>query len=204
MLCLVNCNRWLGLSLCGLFLSSATLAGEVQLSWSPSGDSSGYKVYRGTSSGGYSSVLDVGNTTTSTVNNLTDCMMWYFATSAYNTAGESGLSAEVSSWPRPAAVSASPDELAMGAQANIVIAGTNFRDGDTISFSKPGIVLESISIDSCFALTLNVSVTSEAPIGPVDVLITHPSGVAGTTLGLFAVTAPAAGTPLPPSGLIVH
>ena len=66
---------WLRLSLCGIFLSGAALAGEVQLSWSPSGDSNGYKVYRGTSSGGYSAVLDVGNNTTSTVGDLADCMM---------------------------------------------------------------------------------------------------------------------------------
>lgn len=204
MLRLVHCMRRPGLTLCALVLSSATLAGEVQLSWNPSSDSSGYKVYRGTSSGGYSSVVDVGNTTTSAINDLADCMTWYFATSAYNAAGESALSAEVSSWPRPGAVSANPDELEMGSQATIVIAGTNFRDGDTISFSQPGIVLESINVDSCFALTLNVSVTSEAPIGPVDVLITHPSGVAATALGLFAVTSPAAGIPIPPTGLVVH
>jgi len=45
-------------------------------------------VYRGTASGGYTIILDVGNLTTFTVPNLLDGTSYYFAVRAYDAAGD--------------------------------------------------------------------------------------------------------------------
>lgn len=76
--------------------------GSAILSWnaSPDTDLAGYKVYVGTQSGGYTftgSPFTVGNVTGYTLNNLPKGQTYYFALSAYDTAGnESILSAEAS------------------------------------------------------------------------------------------------------------
>ena len=66
-------------------------------------DLAGYKVYSGTSSRQYSSVLDVGDVTQHQLTNLTQGTTYYFALTAYNSAGlESDFSAEISYTPAPA------------------------------------------------------------------------------------------------------
>ena len=68
-------------------------AGEANLSWippttnedgTPLTDLAGYKVYYGTNSHNYSQSIDVGNTTTYTVTNLTEGFTYYFAVTAYD------------------------------------------------------------------------------------------------------------------------
>ena len=76
--------------------SSGTTA---TVSWNPSTSTNlaGYKVHVGTSSGVYSSVVDVGNVTAYAVTNLGVGTTYYFAVTAYNTSGvESSFSNEVS------------------------------------------------------------------------------------------------------------
>ena len=76
--------------------SSATTA---TLSWNPSTSTNlaGYKVYRGTSSGTYSSSVDVGNVTSYAITNLGVGTTYYFAVTAHNISGvESSFSNEVS------------------------------------------------------------------------------------------------------------
>jgi fibronectin type 3 domain-containing protein len=74
---------------------SATTA---TLAWSPVNDPTldGYKVYVGTASGLYTRTIPVGNLTSYTVDSLTTGTTYYFAVTAYNTAGESSPSNEVS------------------------------------------------------------------------------------------------------------
>ena len=82
------------------------VAGTITLAWdapttntdgTPLTDLAGYKIYYGPTSGSYTNTLDVGNVTTSVVNNLTDGLTYYFTVSAYNSAGvESSFSNEVS------------------------------------------------------------------------------------------------------------
>lgn len=84
----------------------AAYAGQAILSWDPPTtnadgttltDLAGYKIYYGTSTGNYSTVITVGNVTTYTVTGLTDNITYYFATTAYDTSGnESSFSNEVS------------------------------------------------------------------------------------------------------------
>lgn len=80
-------------------------AGEAILSWTPPTtnadgttltDLTGYKVYYGTSTGTYNSILDVGNASTTSVINLTEKVTYYFTVTAYNSVGnESSYSNEV-------------------------------------------------------------------------------------------------------------
>ena len=57
---------------------------------------SGYKVYVGEVPSQYTRTINVGNVTSSTVNSLTVGRMYYFAVTAYNSAGEGPRSNEVS------------------------------------------------------------------------------------------------------------
>ncbi|MGD0815501.1 MAG: fibronectin type III domain-containing protein, partial [Verrucomicrobiota bacterium] len=80
---------------------------SVTLAWtgSPSPAVSGYLIHYGTASGQYSSSVDVGNVTTSTVQGLTGGTPYFFAISCYDTNGlESPLSNEISDVPGPSTV----------------------------------------------------------------------------------------------------
>src|SRR5688572_23154476 len=59
------------------------------LVWDPNAetDLAGYKVYSGTASRQYSSVVDVGKATQYTLPNLAQGTTYFFALTAYNTAG---------------------------------------------------------------------------------------------------------------------
>jgi hypothetical protein len=97
-------NYWIKVAAL-LILSSTALAGEADLSWnapvlnedgSALTDLAGYKVYWGPTSGIYPSSVDVADVTAHTVADLTEGG-WFFAVTAYDTAGnESGESNEVS------------------------------------------------------------------------------------------------------------
>ncbi|HXF93269.1 MAG TPA: fibronectin type III domain-containing protein [Nitrospiraceae bacterium] len=71
------------------------------LAWDPVNDPTvqGYNVYYGTSSRRYQTYANAGLNTTYTVANLQPGTTYYFAVTAYNSAGESGYSDEVSATP---------------------------------------------------------------------------------------------------------
>ena len=78
-----------------LFAVSNCVAANVQLAWNANTESNlaGYKIYYGTSSANLNSSVNAGNVTTYTVTGLTLGTTYYFAATAYNTAGsESGFS----------------------------------------------------------------------------------------------------------------
>jgi len=80
-------------------LTANAFSAQVTLAWDPNTDSEtpGYKLYYGEASGSYSQVIDVGDTTSYTVTNLTNGNTYYFTTTAYDAAGnESEHSNEVS------------------------------------------------------------------------------------------------------------
>ncbi len=81
-----------------ILLPVAASAQAVSLAWDPNTetDLAGYKVYYGTASHSYTTVIDVHNVTTYSVTGL-GAGTWYFAVTAYNTTGaESTFSNEVS------------------------------------------------------------------------------------------------------------
>jgi len=69
----------------------SNLSSSVTLTWPASTSPSmvGYKVYYGTASGVYSSVLNVGKVTTATVSNLTAGQRYYFLVDTYSALGAS-------------------------------------------------------------------------------------------------------------------
>jgi Fibronectin type III domain len=73
-------------------------AGTVTLAWDAVTDPSldGYKVYVGTQSGVYERTISAGSVTSYTVAGLTTRTTYYFAVTAYNSAGESSPSNEIS------------------------------------------------------------------------------------------------------------
>jgi hypothetical protein len=87
-----------------ILMAFAGLAAEsVSLQWDANRepDVGGYKVYYGTNSRVYFASVDVGNTTTTTIGNLTPGVTYYFAATAYNTSRlESDCSNEVSYCPQ--------------------------------------------------------------------------------------------------------
>lgn len=97
-----------------LLFTTLAQAGQVSLAWdpSPSPDVGGYKVVYGLASGTYTSTVDVGKQTSTTVANLDDSKTYYFAARAYNTARtvESANSNEVS---KPASTTLPPPSTAL-------------------------------------------------------------------------------------------
>nr|WP_273386992.1 fibronectin type III domain-containing protein [Cohnella zeiphila] len=77
--------------------------GTVTLKWQSSLNATGYKVKVGTSSGSYGTTVDVGHSLSRTITGLTNGSTYYFAVTAYNAAGESGLSNETSATLSPPA-----------------------------------------------------------------------------------------------------
>jgi len=73
--------------------------GEITLSWIQVIEATGYNVKYGTSSGNYSTTIDVGDVTNHTVSGLTNETPYYFAVSAYNALGESDNSNEKQATP---------------------------------------------------------------------------------------------------------
>ncbi|QTL97151.1 hypothetical protein GM661_03750 [Iocasia frigidifontis] len=73
--------------------------GNVTLDWSSVSDANGYEVKYGTSSGSYSQQIDVENTTSYTVSGLTNGTTYYFVVTAYNSAGSSDNSNQLSATP---------------------------------------------------------------------------------------------------------
>ena len=81
-----------------VLLPAAAMAASVTLRWQANQepDISGYNVYYGTSSRNYGAPIPVGNTTSHTVDNLTEGTTYYFAITATDTSNnESGYSSEV-------------------------------------------------------------------------------------------------------------
>lgn len=68
------------------------LAATISLLWNPNPETNiaGYKLYVGTASGAYTSVINVSNVTAYTVTNLPASGRFYFAVTAYNTLGQEG------------------------------------------------------------------------------------------------------------------
>src|SRR4051812_39391725 len=97
-------SRWIfihAILMCASVLSAwipvAARAAQATLSWSyTASGAAGFVLYCGTSSGSYSTRVDVGNTTTYTISGLIAGTTYYCATTAYDAAKrESAYSAEL-------------------------------------------------------------------------------------------------------------
>jgi hypothetical protein len=85
-----------------VLLGQPAWAANVTLAWDPNTQTGviGYRIYWGTSSGTYTSSVDVGNVTTYTVMGLNSGTTYYFVATCYTgTGAESGYSNQVSTAP---------------------------------------------------------------------------------------------------------
>ena len=164
----------------------------MTLAWDPNlePDIAGYIVSYGTSSGSYSTSVDVGKVTTKSFS-LSPGFRYYFAAQAYNTSGlRSGYSTEVSAnvvTNAPSIVSLSPAVGNVGTP--VIISGANF--GATQSASVVRFNGTVATPTSWSAGTIVAQVPSGATTGPVVVTVNN----AASNGVPFTVSAP--GLPAP-------
>ncbi|MCG8604940.1 fibronectin type III domain-containing protein [bacterium] len=107
------------MSLALLVLCVPSYADSANASWDANSepDLAGYKVHYGTEPSTYTTTLDIGNSTTVTIDSLQANTTYYFAVTAYDLAGnESAFSAEVSLFIPPP-----PDTTAPAPPTNVTI-----------------------------------------------------------------------------------
>jgi len=178
---------------CIVLFSPSLMAGSIDLAWNTSSGASGYRVHFGTSTGQYTSSVDVGNVTQTTLASLADCNTSFFAVSAYNAAGESGFSGEVSSWPRPGLTTTNPLAALQGSQFTLSLSGSNFQPGSTLEIDNPNVLLNGTTVVSCNQVqaVATVEPTIEgvraAEVGRFGLTVTGPTGLAGSKAQAFEV-----------------
>jgi len=192
---LSHVKRWGVLALTGLaaLAAPAAQAGTVDLEWDPVAGASGYKVYYGRAAGQYTQIKDVGNHTTTTMGNLTDCADYYMAVKAYNAYGESAeFSNEVFGWARPALTGAVPAVM-QGEQVTLDLTGANFKPGAVVEIDNPHVAVSSVAVSSCNRIQLIATVDPLAPglraaeVGSFEVTVQNPSDVFGRRSNGFTV-----------------
>ena len=80
--------------------------------------------------------------------------------------------------PQPIIKQVVPIEVPQGAEMDIIIRGSKFADGATVSFSG-GIIVNSTTFDSAKKLIVNISVPSAESLGKKKVTVTNPTGKPG-------------------------
>lgn len=180
-------------TLVALLSTLGVLAGTISLEWDPVPEAEGYRVYYGTSSGQYTDYVNVGNTTSTTLNVFADCTTYFLAVKAFNSSGESdSFSEEISGWARPEIHTVSPSARRQGSQFTLEIQGANFMTGADLEIDNPNVFVESVS-SSCDRVTaaLTVEPTSRdvrpAEIGTFRIEIVNPDQVYGAEADAFEV-----------------
>jgi hypothetical protein len=141
-------------------LAFPALAGQVSLAWdaSTAPTVTGYYLYYGVASRTYTSQIDVGNQTGSTVSNLTAGQTYFFAVKAYDAArNESPFSNEVSGTitaPTPATttLASSTNPATFGASVTFTATVSGSAPTGTVTFSASG-----TTIGGCSAAALGGS-----------------------------------------------
>lgn len=96
--CVERCKRAISIVVTLIGIAATAEAATVTLAWDPNSepDIAGYKLSYGTTSGQYTTTVDVGHVTTHTLTNLAGGVTYYFVLQAYNASGTSPYSNEVS------------------------------------------------------------------------------------------------------------
>jgi len=189
---LSHVRRW-GLGALACLAALGVRAGTVDLEWDPAPGANGYKVYYGSAAGQYTQIKDVGNRTTTTMSNLTDCTDYFMAVKAYNAFGESGeFSNEVHGWARPALTGTAPAVM-QGEQVTVDLIGANFKPGALVEIDNPHVAVSSVAVTSCNRIQLIAAVDPLAPglraaeVGSFQVTVQNPGDVFGRRSNGFTV-----------------
>lgn len=84
----------------------------------------------------------------------------------------------------------SPTSLHVGDQnQGLVLTGTGFVNGATVSFSNTGVTVNTVTFVSSTTLDANVSVSGSAPTGAGTISVTNPDGANYTSGAIFTVLA---------------
>jgi hypothetical protein len=86
-------RRWMILAF--LLVPWVAQAATIQLAWDAAPGATGYKVYYGTATQIYTTVVNTGQGTTASISGLNKNRRYYFAATAVYPNGESGFSNEV-------------------------------------------------------------------------------------------------------------
>lgn len=179
-------------SLCAL-LSPPALAGTISLAWDSVShpNLAGYRIRYGTAPGSHPSTADAGTATQATLSGLTDCTAYYMVVKAYASDGTESQnpSNELSGWPRPTVASASPTQVQRNSQVSLVLGGANFQPGASVHLSNAAITVGGATVSGCNQLTVSLTVSGTAALGPVNVEVVNPGQVFGSATGLITVVA---------------
>jgi hypothetical protein len=169
-------------------------AGAIHVRWDPVPQATGYRVYYGTQSGQYTGSLTVGNTTSTVIGGLADCVTWHLAVKAYNATGESpSFSNEITGWPRPEVAASNPTAGMQGGQMTINLTGANFQPGANIEVDNPDVFLAS-PVVTCNEIRVAATVeptargVRAAKVGRFKVTVVNPDDVFGERSNGFEVT----------------
>lgn len=167
-------------------------AGEAKLAWNAVVSASGYYVDYGTAPDDLRFRHDAGSATSTTIDGLSDCQDWFFATRAYDGSGLPGQpSVVIQGWPRP--IVSSPATARQGEFFTLDVGGTNFHSDAELSVDNPNVALASVTRVDCGRLQVAVSVGPAGPgaraaqIGTFGLRVANPSGMSSTD-GDFVVT----------------
>lgn len=159
---------------------------EVRLKWDAVPGVTGYKVYYGTSTRDYNTIIDTGILTQTVLNMPTENTRWYIALKSVNIVGESvNFSREVQALARAEIVNVPSSCVAItGAmRCTASIAGFNFDTAAVASITYPGVtVVSSTWLDSrSIELVFDIALDSQG--GQADLVVSQPWTVtAGTAI----------------------
>lgn len=128
-----------------LLIARAANAGELELHWTapPSGPQvDGYRIYVGDQPGVYGTPIEVGNVLEHQLVVPDDCTLRHYAVTAFNAAGESEYSTEVSSIARPTIT----DVTSSQAGAHTIL-GENFGESAKVWVNATGVFVQVPSGD---------------------------------------------------------
>ena len=168
-------------------------AGTISLAWDNVShpELAGYRVYYGTSSGSYPQWVDTGTSPQVALDSLADCTNYYVAVKARGVDGTSEsplFSNEIVGWARPIISGANPASVERASRVDLTISGANFMSGASVSFSDPSITVNSVAVNGCNEIVVNVDVPASASIGATDVTVVNPDQVFATGGGVLVVT----------------
>ena len=191
-------------------LTPALASQSVTLAWDPSPDAdiTGYRLKYGTSSGSYTQSLQVGNTTTATVPNLTAGATYFFAVTAFNSASmESAPSNEVTfiviaNQPPTVSITSPASGTSVFGPANVTLGATASDSDGTVSkvefFSGATKIGESSASPYSYPCTLSIAGTYSFTARAIDnegasasstpVTLTILEEVVSKPLGISSVT----------------